>query len=256
MMVLKILFKPIMVISFLGVILSLIGAFRVFAYSLAIIVILLMIMFILYKNGVIFDIICKNKIRSTSLNTNKDKMIMIGSSFFKRWITAENDFSGIDIINFGIDGTRIGDWIKIWGKTIIPYEPSSILLYIGSNDFNNKVSIEIVLKNIEKLLNEIKNKVPKIPIMYVAIAPTIARKDKWEQIKKFNNLVKELCESTSNLYFIDPTCSMLKADGSLLNDIYMNDNLHFNAKGYQYWSSAIVPEVSKIIKENNKKKST
>ena len=43
--------------------------------------------------------------------------------------------------------------------------------------------------------------------------------------------------------FLDVATPMLNEDGSIKDDIFVQDNLHMNAKGYAIWTKVIRPKL-------------
>ena len=49
----------------------------------------------------------------------------------------------------------------------------------------------------------------------------------------------QLASSKKKVYFIDVWTPALDADGNVLKDIFLEDGLHMNEKGYAIWVSVI-----------------
>ena len=56
---------------------------------------------------------------------------------------------------------------------------------------------------------------------------------------EFNKRMGELASSKKKVYFIDVWTPALDADGNVLKDIFLEDGLHMNEKGYAIWVSVI-----------------
>jgi lysophospholipase L1-like esterase len=65
-----------------------------------------------------------------------------------------------------------------------------------------------------------------------------------------NQLVKNYLSTKKKTAFIDVYNKMFNRDGTVMQDIFIEDNLHMNAKGYAIWQKAIEPY---LINTNNKK---
>ena len=93
------------------------------------------------------------------------------------------------------------------------------------------------------LLNEIiRTKLnKKIPVVFVAIKPSIAR---WRLENKYvetNQLIKDFLATKKHTQFLDVHSAMLDENGKVYQDIFVKDNLHMNAKGYKIWQKIIAP---------------
>jgi lysophospholipase L1-like esterase len=62
-------------------------------------------------------------------------------------------------------------------------------------------------------------------------------------IVETNKLIKDFLRKQSNTTFINVHDAMLNADGSVMTDIFIADNLHMNAKGYRIWQPIIQKEL-------------
>lgn len=56
-----------------------------------------------------------------------------------------------------------------------------------------------------------------------------------------NGWIRELAVDDKNLTFIDVWEAMLDTDRRPKPDIFIEDNLHMNAKGYKIWAPIIEP---------------
>ena len=73
----------------------------------------------------------------------------------------------------------------------------------------------------------------------IGIKPSVERfyLDKEEKI--FNNSIKLLASQDAYLEYIDVWDSMLNEDGSRMPELYIEDGLHMNKKGYEVWTKLV-----------------
>ena len=90
-----------------------------------------------------------------------------------------------------------------------------------------------------------KKKYP-FPILQIAITPTQSRWRKWEEIKKVNDLIKEYCNQTENLYYIDTVPTFLDEEGLPKTEWFIRDQLHLNETGYTVWNQLIKSEIERV----------
>jgi len=57
-----------------------------------------------------------------------------------------------------------------------------------------------------------------------------------------NRLVREYSESHPNLGYADLAAPLLDADGNL-RDVFVDDGLHLNERGYFLWQQALAPHL-------------
>lgn len=64
------------------------------------------------------------------------KTLFVGSSVMEFWKTLEKDLSPLPAMNRGIAGTKIVQWPHYVDRLVLPYKPSAVALYAGSNDMH------------------------------------------------------------------------------------------------------------------------
>jgi lysophospholipase L1-like esterase len=178
----------------------------------------------------------------------KHPILFVGSSSFTRWKNINKDFPGYPIVNRGFGGSSLTDVIHFAEETIFKYQPKQIYIYCGENDLamDSTVSPEIVLERYMQLHGMIRNKLgKKIPIVFISIKPSISR---WKLEKKYvvtNQLIKTFLTTDKHANYLDVHQPMLDEHEQVLKDIFVEDNLHMNAKGYAIWIKAISPTLLK-----------
>ena len=60
-------------------------------------------------------------------------------------------------------------------------------------------------------------------------------------MQQVNDEIKAFLKKQKNTAFVDVYHKMLNADGSIMSDIFIEDQLHMNAKGYAIWQKEIQP---------------
>lgn len=171
-------------------------------------------------------------------------ILFVGSSSFNYWKDIKNYFPEYPILNRGFGGSTLNDLIFYANETILKYHPKQIYIYCGENDIadKDKASPEITLDRFKTLFTIIRTKLPSnIPIVFVSIKPSISR---WSLEDKFvaaNKLIKTFLAKQPNTQYLDTHSAMLDTNGMVLQDIFIKDNLHMNAKGYVIWQKMIAP---------------
>src|SRR5450432_98656 len=186
---------------------------------------------------------------------NQDKLnpppahsiLFVGSSSFRKWTDVSNYFPGYTIINRGFGGSIFSDVIRYTNDIIIPYHPKQVVIYCGDNDLasSNAITADSVFERFRVLFEMIRTGLPGENIVYVSIKPSPSRARLKEKMEKANLLIQTYLSIQSNAAFVDVYHKMLNPDGSIMTDIFLEDNLHMNAKGYAIWQKAILPYLSK-----------
>jgi lysophospholipase L1-like esterase len=175
---------------------------------------------------------------------NKDNLIVFtGSSSVRFWPNLDSSFVGYNVINRGFGGSVTSDLDYFWDKLIYQYNPSKVFIYEGDNDIFAGKSLEDIMKSMESLISKIKKYLPHTSIYVISPKPSVAR---WSLKEKYEQLNYKLALQAMwdpKVTFIDVWTPMLTEDGSVMTDIFIEDNLHMNLKGYSIWTEVIKPFV-------------
>jgi lysophospholipase L1-like esterase len=168
-------------------------------------------------------------------------ILFIGSSSIRLWKTLAQDFPEHEVINRGFGGSQIVDSVSFAGRIVLPYEPKMIVMYAGGNDINAGKSPEQVFADFKAFVQKVREKLPQTRIAYVSIAPNPARWGQVERVRAANTLIREYARGHERLEFIDVFSQMLGPDGQPRPEIFVEDKLHMNEKGYELWRGLIRP---------------
>lgn len=178
----------------------------------------------------------------------KHPILFVGSSSFTKWKTINNDFPGYPILNRGFGGSSLTDLIHFANETIFKYKPKQVYIYCGENDLAMDTSLTpgMLLERYKKLHGMIREKLgKKLPVVFISIKPSIAR---WKLEKSFiaaNEMIKSFLQSDKYASYLDVHLPMLDDKHVVLKDIFVQDNLHMNEKGYAIWIKVIKPTLLK-----------
>jgi len=174
-------------------------------------------------------------------------ILFVGSSSFTKWTDVENYFPGYTILNRGFGGSTLPDLIGYENDVIFKYNPKEIVIYCGDNDVasSDTITAVTVLRRFQKLYSDIRAKYPKVPVVFVSIKPSPSRWNLKEKAIVANKLVQQFLKQQKNASYVDVWKPMLGKDGQPKKDIFIEDNLHMNAKGYAIWKKLIQPYLIK-----------
>ena len=177
----------------------------------------------------------------------KNAIVFVGSSSFTKWRDVQSYFPGYTIINRGFGGSTLPDVIRYANDVIIPYHPKEVVVYCGDNDLasSDTITPQIVLNRFKTLFHIIRSNLPKANIAFVSIKPSPSRKQLMPKMEQANRLVKSFLQTQKNTSFIDVYHPMLMTNGKPIPEIFIEDSLHMNAKGYAIWKKAIQPHLLK-----------
>lgn len=174
-------------------------------------------------------------------------ILLIGSSSFTYWRDVSAYFPGYTILNRGFGGSTLSDLIRYQDFIIYPYKPKQVLIYCGENDFasSDSVDVTMVVNRFKQLFWDIRVRLPKVPISYVAMKPSPSRYRLLPKYIEGNRQIRAFLATQKLTSFIDVFPAMLGPDGRPIGKLFTADSLHMNAEGYAIWQKIIRPYLKK-----------
>lgn len=177
----------------------------------------------------------------------KNMILFTGSSSFTRWKDVQDYFPGYPILNRGFGGSSLPDLIRYADEIIFPYQPKQVVIYCGENDIAaaDTITAQIVLQRFTRLFTIIRAHLPKVPVAFVSIKPSPSRRKFRQVVIESNRLIKAFLSRQSRTAYINVYDAMLNRDGTEKSEIFVQDSLHMNPKGYAIWE----PIIRKALKK-------
>jgi lysophospholipase L1-like esterase len=167
-------------------------------------------------------------------------IVFTGSSYIRRWTNLVEDFPGKPVINRGFGGCHLADVYAYADRIIIPYAPREVVIYAGGNDINSGMAPELVFGDFVALMVKLRAALPNSKLVFISCPPSPKRWAQTEKIKTVNALIAEYSRE-HGITFVNTFPLMIGPDGLPRADIYVEDNLHMNTKGYAVWRAAVAP---------------
>ncbi len=173
----------------------------------------------------------------------KGQILFVGSSSFQRWSDVATYFPKHHILNRGFGGSSLPDVIRSQSQVIDPYQPAQVVIYCGENDIAgaDRPSAYETYQRFMTLYGNIRRKMPTTQISFVSIKPSPTRWMFRSKMIAANAWIKDVAASDKNFTFIDVWEAMLDKDRRPIADIFVEDGIHMNAKGYKIWAGIIEP---------------
>lgn len=148
---------------------------------------------------------------------------------------------------FGMPGANLGDTIEIVKN--IPdnsIKPNHIMIQCGVNDFRNHEEPIKIIKNIDALILQIKNKFIKPKIHWFLIFPKLTSENPKENqlISRLNFQIKSKIENMDKNIVVHNIKNLLLGPSGNLDPNNYQDTIHLSKTGYHIW----VNYISVIIK--------
>lgn len=180
------------------------------------------------------------------LDIPKNGILMTGSSSIRMWKSMQKDFPKLPVYNRGFGGATIPEVIHFAGQYIFHHQPQIIVFYCGENDISEGASPETVFASFQAFVKIIETKLPETKLVYLSMKPSIARWNLWPKYQAGEELIKAFVEEKSNIEYMDASVTMLDENGEVKKDIFIEDGLHMNAKGYEGWTNQLKPILEQL----------
>jgi len=178
-------------------------------------------------------------IREAKAKSPEGAILFVGSSTIRLW-DVKASWPGEKVINNGFGGSTLPDSIHFFERLVPPYKPRAIVVYAGDNDIGKGRSAEEVTADFNTLAGLAKESLPGVPLVYIAIKPSIKRWKLWPQMKAANEAIAAICEAEEDLYFADIVSPMLEAaDTAPRAEWFKVDGLHLSPMGYERWTEVV-----------------
>ncbi|OGT74083.1 MAG: hypothetical protein A3H44_13145 [Gammaproteobacteria bacterium RIFCSPLOWO2_02_FULL_57_10] len=168
-------------------------------------------------------------------------IVLTGSSSIMYWNEeAPADLAPLTVIPRGFGGTVMNDVLHYLDRVALVYKPRAILIYEGDNDTGrNNIPNDVIIDQLEQIIARIHTELPETRIYVLAVKPSVLRVASWPIAQELNERYKAIADSDPLVTYIDTATPFLKSDGTVMTDIFVEDNLHLNEKGYDIWAAAV-----------------
>ena len=168
-------------------------------------------------------------------------ILFTGSSSIAMWNDISKYFPEKEILNRGFGGSEFSDLIHYADRVIYPYKPSKVFIYEGDNDLAAGEPIDNIVKEAIKLREEIAAELPGTSVIFISPKPSISRWNLKEKYQDLNKKLRDYAGGTEQTFFADVWTPMLNVNGEVREDLFLEDGLHMNSKGYEIWQRVLAP---------------
>ena len=178
-------------------------------------------------------------IKSKPIPKSAELAVFTGSSSMRLWDDLEIDCTNIPLVNTGFGGSQMSDLLYHIDVLVLRYNPSTVYIYEGDNDINDGKSPKDIMETTKQVVSKILSKNKHTKIYLISAKPSPSRWQFKKAYEEFNLRLKYYCNSHSQLNFIDVWTPMLNKKGRPIPNIFVEDSLHMNRKGYDIWKKSI-----------------
>lgn len=170
--------------------------------------------------------------QSRAITDQNIRTVLVGSSIFRLWKSAEDDLRPWSPVNHGFGGSRTWELLAHLQELVIDFHPEVVVIYCGSNDINaGEGAVGIADRTIE-IFETLERSLPHVKTIYVSINRAPEKKDRWDVVDEANALIEAACEGRPDRWFVDVNEGLFADAGTPRYDLYLDDHLHFTAQAY------------------------
>ncbi len=179
----------------------------------------------------------------TLWDASKKTIVFTGSSSVRIWHDVQQLFPQHQIVNSGFGGSQASDLLLYSNELILRYKPQKVFIYEGDNDISAGKNPKEILTDIQAIIQKIRDQNPSTKVVLISAKPSIARWNLKKNYKRLNRKFKKLSRKDADLLYVDVWKPMLNGR-KLMQDLFIEDGLHMNTKGYAIWYEVIKPFVN------------
>ena len=169
-------------------------------------------------------------------------IVLTGSSSIARWNDqAAEALAPLTVVPRGFGGSVMNDVLYYLDRVALAYKPRAILIYEGDNDtgIDTPIPREMILNQLQQIIDRVHDELPETRIYVLSVKPSILRWNVWPAAREVSSGYKEIADNDPLVYYVDVASPFLNADGSVMADVFVADNLHFNDLGNLIWGATI-----------------
>jgi lysophospholipase L1-like esterase len=176
-----------------------------------------------------------------------NKILFVGSSSFTMWKDVQDYFPKYAIINRGFGGSTLLDQLRYINDVVFRYRPRQIIFYCGENDLasSDTVTARMVFNRFRQWFDLVRKKFPRVTIVYISMKPSPSRQLLLGKMREGNRLIGNFLKKQKRTGFVDVYKEMIDDEGKPIKELFLEDNLHMNKKGYAIWQKLIEPYLLK-----------
>ncbi len=168
-------------------------------------------------------------------------IVAVGSSSMRFWHERiKEDLAPLTIIPRGFGGSTMNDVLHHLDRLVLQYKPRAVMIYEGDNDVSKGIHNDFIVNRYQLAIERIHAQDKTTRIYLFSVKPSISRIEMWPQMQALNSQLQAICDEDQRLIYVDVATPMLK-DGKPLPHIFVADDLHMNAAGYDIWRDAVRP---------------
>ena len=175
---------------------------------------------------------------------------LLGSSNISRWATLADDFPGLNVVNRGVSGCRLEELADHAAVIVAAARPRVVVVAAGTNDVSDGRTAEEVRRSFQRLTANLQAAQPQATIVFLAISPTIRRRDQRDRQQAANAAVEEFIAARGaggRLVYVDANAAFLGPDGEPTAECFLDDLQHPSTIGNARRAELLRPFLQRLL---------
>jgi lysophospholipase L1-like esterase len=168
-------------------------------------------------------------------------IVFVGSSIFHRWTRLDAQMAPLPIVNQAFDGSQTTDMLRMVDSRVLPYRPSVIAYYCGSNDVDAGEPAQAIFERIRQFVARVSTASPATRIVFVSINRAPEKRALWSVVDDVNARMEALAKQSKSLQYVDVNPVLFNGDGTPRMELYLSDQLHFRPPAYELLAGILKP---------------
>jgi lysophospholipase L1-like esterase len=169
-------------------------------------------------------------------------VLFVGSSSIRYW-DLDAAFPGRRAIKRGFGGSHVSDNLFYADRIIIPYRPALIVFYAGDADVAAGKTAEQIGADYRALVALLHGRLPGTRIVIIGTKPSPAHWAHMDTIRAANATARSMAAADPLVEYTDAEAVLLGTDGRPRADLFAENGLNLNARGYDAWTLALRPGI-------------
>ncbi len=165
-------------------------------------------------------------------------IVFTGSSSIRIWNGLAELFPGYLVVNTGFGGSQASDLMAYTDALILKYHPWKVFIYEGDNDLSAGKKPGQIRRDTEEIIRTINSIYPETRIVLISAKPSLSRWKLKGKYLRLNRKFQRISHRDSSVDYANIWDTML-LEGKVRPDIFLEDGLHMNNKGYELWYPVI-----------------
>ena len=173
-------------------------------------------------------------------------VVFYGSSTFTFWghDKLKKAMAPVAVVNRGFGGSTAHDAMYQYKKLILPLASKMIVWYEGDNDPECGYTTDEIMSLTTELFDRMRLDFQGINFVVLSVKKSPSRRHLWDKMDEYNSAIKKYCDEKEDMQYVEFNDIALDKNKSPRDELYIEDMLHFNDRGYEQLAELLRPYIN------------